>query len=31
MDWHKCAQSFIHIVEDQSFAKAARRLYIAKS
>ncbi|MGJ3495021.1 D-malate degradation protein R [Piscirickettsia salmonis] len=31
MDWHKCAQSFIHIVEDQSFAKAARRLYSSSS
>ncbi|ODN43123.1 LysR substrate-binding domain-containing protein [Piscirickettsia litoralis] len=31
MDWHKCAQSFIQIVEDQSFAKAARSLYSSSS
>lgn len=31
MDWHKCSQSFIQIVEDQSFTKAASHLYSSSS
>ncbi|MCL1124466.1 LysR family transcriptional regulator [Shewanella surugensis] len=31
MDWHKCGQSFIQIVEDQSFTKAATNLYTSSS
>ncbi|WP_299496266.1 LysR family transcriptional regulator [uncultured Shewanella sp.] len=31
MDWHKCSQSFIQIVEDQSFTQAANHLYTSSS
>ena len=31
MDWHKCSESFIHIVEQQSFAAAARKRFTSSS
>lgn len=31
MDWHKCSESFIHIVDSQSFTKAARERFTSGS